>query len=142
MTQPGASEPWAPPEPGQAPATTERLGTTNPAATLPPRRRGYWIPALIAMAVLLAIGLAFGAGDLDHRGPSTLAGSEITQDLAQGIQAKEGTHTPPEVRCPDTEPVRAGLAIRVHGHRSPGPAGPSTWSRSTAGARCRGISDS
>jgi hypothetical protein len=60
------------------------------------------------MAVLLAIGLAFGAGDLDHRSPSTLAGSEITQNLAQGIQAKEGTKKPPDVRCPDTEPVRAG----------------------------------
>jgi Domain of unknown function (DUF4333) len=98
MTHRRASEPLAPPEPHQ-----------TPAATPPARRRGYWIPALIAMAVLLAIGLAFGAGDLDHRSPSTLAGSEITQYLAQGIQAKEGTHTPPDVRCPDREPVRAGL---------------------------------
>ena len=60
------------------------------------------------MVVLLAIGLAFGAGDLDHRSPSTLAGPEITQFLAQGVQAKEGTHTPPDVRCPDAEPVQIG----------------------------------
>jgi hypothetical protein len=61
------------------------------------------------MAVLLGIGLAFGAGDLDHAPPATLAGPEVAQDIAQGIQAKEGTQVPPEVHCPGSEPVRAGL---------------------------------
>jgi hypothetical protein len=73
------------------------------------RRRGYWIPGLIALAVLLAIGLAFGAGDLDHGGPTTLAGPEIAQNLAGAIQASEGTPSPPTVHCPHSEPARAGL---------------------------------
>jgi hypothetical protein len=71
-------------------------------------RRGYWIPGLIALAVLLGIGLAFGAGDLDHSGPTTLAGSEMAQDLAGAIQANEGTPSPPTVHCPRSEPARAG----------------------------------
>ena len=73
------------------------------------RRRGYWIPGLIAMAVLLAIGLAFGAGDLDHGTLNTLPGTEVSQDIAQAIQAQDGTHVPPQVHCPASEPVRAGL---------------------------------
>jgi hypothetical protein len=73
------------------------------------RRRGYWIPGLIALAVLLGIGLAFGAGDLDHGGPNTLAGPEMDQDLARAIQASEGTPSPPTVHCPRSEPARAGL---------------------------------
>jgi hypothetical protein len=73
------------------------------------RRRGYWIPGLIALAVLLGIGLAFGAGDLDHSGPTTLAGPEIARDLAGAIQATEGTPSPPIVHCPHSEPARAGL---------------------------------
>jgi hypothetical protein len=73
------------------------------------RRRGYLVPGLIALAVLLAIGLAFGAGDLDHGGPTTLAGPEIAQDLAGAIQASEGTPAPPTVHCPHSEPARAGI---------------------------------
>ena len=73
------------------------------------RRRGYWIPGLIALAVLLGIGLAFGAGDLDHSGPTTLAGPEIAENLAGAIQASEGTPSPPTVHCPHSEPARAGL---------------------------------
>jgi Domain of unknown function (DUF4333) len=73
------------------------------------RRRGYWIPGLIAIAVLVAIGVAFGAGDLAHRGPNTLAGPELAQTLGQAIQAADGTASPPSVHCPDSEPARAGL---------------------------------
>jgi hypothetical protein len=73
------------------------------------RRRGYWIPGLIALAVLLGIGLALGAGDLDHGGATTLAGPEMAQELAQAIQARDGTPSPPTVHCPHTEPARAGL---------------------------------
>ncbi len=73
------------------------------------RRRGYWIPGLIALAVLLGIGVAFGAGDLVHRGPTTLAGPEIARNLAGAIQASEGTPSPPTVRCPHSEPARTGL---------------------------------
>ncbi len=72
------------------------------------RRRGYWIPGLIAVAALTAIGVAFGAGDLNHSSPRTLYGSEVAQSIALGIQAREGSHSPPDVRCPATEPVRQG----------------------------------
>jgi hypothetical protein len=75
----------------------------------PSGRRGYLIPGLIAMAVLLAIGVALGAGDLDHRSTSGLHGSDVAQQLALAIQAQSGLHTPPDVTCPATEPVRQGF---------------------------------
>jgi hypothetical protein len=74
----------------------------------PRRRRGYWIPGLIAIAVLTAIGVAFGAGDLNHRSPSVLHGSDVAQQIALGIQAQQNLQRPPDVRCPATEPVRNG----------------------------------
>ncbi len=89
-----------------APRVAANAGDPRSAAR---RRRGYWIPGVIALVVLLGIGLGFGAGDLNHRGPTTLAGPQIAQDLAQAIQAKEATPTPPTVHCPDSEPARAGL---------------------------------
>jgi hypothetical protein len=83
---------------------------TGPQEGTPPprRRRGYWIPGLIAIAVLTAIGVAFGAGDLNHRSPRILHGSDVAQQIALGIQAQENLHQPPEVRCPASEPVRNG----------------------------------
>jgi hypothetical protein len=88
------------------------MTTPEPAVAEGPRgrrRRGYWIPGLIALAVLLGIGLALGAGDLDHGGPTTLAGPAIARNLAGAIQASEGTPSPPTVHCPHSEPARAGL---------------------------------
>ncbi len=86
-------------------------GTAAPEPVQPPRRvrrrRGYWVPGLIATAVLLAIGLALGAGDLDHRSPSTLAGPEVAQNIALGVQAQEGSQAL-DVHCPASEPVRVG----------------------------------
>jgi hypothetical protein len=55
---------------------------------------------------LTAIGVAFGAGDLNHRRPAVIHGNDVAQEIALGIQAQEGTHGPPDVRCPATEPVR------------------------------------
>lgn len=60
------------------------------------------------MVVLLAIGLVLGAGDLQHRSPTTLHGSDVAQEIAFGIQAQEGAAAPPVVHCPGAEPVRAG----------------------------------
>jgi Domain of unknown function (DUF4333) len=89
-----------------------RAGSGEPVAAAdrpPPARRGYWIPGLIALAALLAIGLAFGAGDLNHRSPSTLQGVQVAQQLALAIQAEDGTHAVPDITCPASEPVRAGV---------------------------------
>jgi hypothetical protein len=89
---------------------------------LPARRprRGYWIPGLIAVAALTAIGVAFGAGDLNHRSPRVLNGTDVAQEIALGMQAREGTHSPPAVRCPVTEPVRTGWRF-VCTRLDPGP---------------------
>ena len=84
-------------------------GASPPGESPGPRpRRGYWIPAVIAMVVLAAIGLALGAGDLDHARPSVLHGSDVAQQIALGIQAQQGTRHPPEVHCPASEPVQVG----------------------------------
>jgi hypothetical protein len=70
-------------------------------------RRGYWVPGLIAMSVLLVIAVAVGAGDLDHSAPRVLQGPDIASQIALGIQTQEGTASTPDVHCPKSEPVRA-----------------------------------
>jgi Domain of unknown function (DUF4333) len=70
--------------------------------------RGYWIPGLIAMAFLLIIAVAVGAGDLDHGAPHILQGPDIASQIALGIQTQQGTASAPVVHCPKTEPVRSG----------------------------------
>lgn len=78
-------------------------------AVRPPRgRRGYWIPGLIALTVLVLIAVAVGAGDLSHPAPSSLARSDIESQLALGIQTERRTSGPPSVHCPGAEPVRKG----------------------------------
>jgi hypothetical protein len=93
------------PQPGKSAPPAQPPERSGPPAR---RRRGYWIPGLIAVAVLTAIGVAFGAGDLNHRSPSVLHGSDVAQQIALGIQAQEHLHQPPEVHCPAAQPVRNG----------------------------------
>ena len=71
-------------------------------------RRGYWIPGLMAMAFLLIIAVAVGAGDLDHSAPRSLQGPDIASQIALGIQTQQGTARAPDVHCPGKEPVRSG----------------------------------
>ena len=88
------------------------MATAAPAERRPGRsRRGYWLPAVIAMTVLLAIAAAVGAGDLDHSPPKTLAGSDVASQIAIGIQVQQGSTGPPSVYCPDHEVVRSGLTF-------------------------------
>jgi hypothetical protein len=70
--------------------------------------RGYALPALIAMAVLLIIGGAVGAGDLAHRAPARLQGPTVAAQIAVGIEQQKRSQTPPLVSCPPTIPVRMG----------------------------------
>jgi hypothetical protein len=101
---PGPAPPPAPARP-LPPAAGQPGAETGPP---PRRRRGYWIPGLIAIAVLTAIGVAFGAGDLNHRSPRVLHGRDVAQQIALGIQVQEKLHQPPDVHCPASEPVRNG----------------------------------
>jgi hypothetical protein len=64
------------------------------------------------MAVLLAIGIAAGAGDLSHPAPRTLPGGALASQIALGVQAQRGLKAPPAVDCPSAEPVRAGWSFR------------------------------
>lgn len=74
-------------------------------------RRGYWLPGFIALAVLLAIGAAVGAGDLVHSTPKRLTGADIDSQIALAIQLQLGSRTPPRLSCPASEPVRTGLTF-------------------------------
>lgn len=71
-------------------------------------RRGYFLPGFIALAALLAIGLAVGAGDLSHPAPQTLNGPDVASQIALGVQSQLDESTPPPVSCPAHEPVKAG----------------------------------
>jgi Domain of unknown function (DUF4333) len=97
---PGAA---LPPDPPESPAAAS--GPTEPPAR---SRRGYWLPAAIAMVTLLIIGLAVGAGDLDHRAPNSLSGPDLASQISLGIQTEKRYSAPPDVSCPNTEPVRDG----------------------------------
>jgi hypothetical protein len=77
-------------------------------ATSSGRSRAYWVPAIVALVVLLAIGLFVGAGDLNHQPPKSLTGAEVADQIALAIQDQQHRTAPPPVRCPATEPVRAG----------------------------------
>ncbi|HEX4864188.1 MAG TPA: DUF4333 domain-containing protein [Acidimicrobiales bacterium] len=77
------------------------------------RRRGRWVPGIIALAALLAIGIVVGAGaDLTHPSPRTLTGRDVASQLALAIQADKGLTQPPRLKCPASEPVRAGLTFQ------------------------------
>ena len=74
-------------------------------------KRGYLLPGVIALAALLAIATAFGAGDLYHQPPTSLAGPDVASQIALAIQAERNVVSAPSVTCPANEPVRAGLVF-------------------------------
>lgn len=71
-------------------------------------RRGYFLPGAIALAALLLIGGAIGAGDLFHPAPSRLRGPEVASQIALGVQVQQNRASAPRVTCPAVEPVRTG----------------------------------
>lgn len=89
-------------------------------AAAPPARprRGYWLPAIIAMIVLVGIGLAVGAGDLNHSSPKRLSGRDIEQQLALGIESQQGLSRLPMVSCPASEPSVQGHRFTCTLHKS------------------------
>jgi hypothetical protein len=74
-------------------------------------RRGYWLPAFIALAALLLIGGAVGAGDMSHSAPKTLYGPDVASEIALGIEVQQGITVPPAVSCPRREPVKIGWSF-------------------------------
>jgi Domain of unknown function (DUF4333) len=75
------------------------------------RGKGYFIPGLIALAVMVAAGGVVNFAGLDHAHPSNLAGNDVATFVAQGIQAQQGLAAPPTISCPPREPVRTGLSF-------------------------------
>jgi hypothetical protein len=76
-----------------------------------PKRRGYWIPGLIALAALVIIGLILGAGDLSHPAYTSINGPDIEQQISQAMQVEQSAGTAPDITCPRREPVRVGLTF-------------------------------
>lgn len=89
--------------------TTEAEGARGRPAPAGRRGKGYFLPAIIALVALLAIGLIFvGAGDLQHPAATQLTGADISSQIALAIQTEEGASSVPSVTCPGHEPVQAG----------------------------------
>jgi len=87
-------------------------------------RRGYFLPGVIALAALLGIGTAFGAGDLVHQAPRVLSGPEVASQVELGLQAELNSVNQPYVTCPSSEPVKAGLTFTCFERPRSGPARP------------------
>ncbi len=90
------------------PGPTPADAGPGPAAGSRRGRRGYFLPGAIALAALLLIGGAMGAGDLAHPAPKHLRGSDVASQIALGVQEQRNSTTLPKVTCPATEPVRTG----------------------------------
>lgn len=71
-------------------------------------KRGYFIPGMIALAVLLVGGGIVDAAAFSHGSPHRLPGPLISAQIADNYQGNHGLASPPPVRCPGDEPVTAG----------------------------------
>jgi hypothetical protein len=82
--------------------------------------RGYFVPGLIALVAMAAVGGAVNFAGLDHSSPSRLAGPDVATFVAQGIQTEDRLASPPPVVCPASEPVRTGLRFACRWQRQAG----------------------
>ncbi len=100
------------------------MNDATAAVEAPPRRgrRGYFLPGAIALAALLLIGVAVGAGDLSHPAPHTLRGPDVASQISLGVQAQQNSRTAPTVDCPASEPVKQGVTFRCALSTGPGGA--------------------
>ena len=101
-----------------ASAPSGRQGADGPPEVLAgrprPARRGYLVPGLIALAVLALIAVVIDVVGLEHPTPRTLAGPDVATLIAQDMQTRTGASQPPQISCPASEPVRAGLRFACH----------------------------
>lgn len=75
------------------------------------KRRGYFLPGVIALIVLVVLGIVIGGGDLEHPASTTIYGSAIESQIANGIQDVRNTNSLVRVSCPAQEPVKQGLTF-------------------------------
>ena len=96
------------------------MNTTEAPARTGRNGKGYFLPGLIALVVLLGLGLFVGAGDLDHPAATSLDGTAIASQISLAIQAEQNSVSAPSVTCPAKEPVRAGFQFdcAMSGHPS------------------------
>ncbi|MHB1928884.1 MAG: DUF4333 domain-containing protein [Acidimicrobiales bacterium] len=78
------------------------------AVELAPRKRGYYLPGIIALVVLVGMSVVFALTALRSYDPRVLHGPDVAQSLAEGLQVGA---TPPTVRCPAAEPRRPGVVF-------------------------------
>jgi hypothetical protein len=79
--------------------------------TRPRPKRGYLLPGTIALVVCAAIAVVIDLAGIQSHTPTTLAGHQIESLVSQSLQAQHPQRNPPQVRCPASEPLRAGLAF-------------------------------
>jgi hypothetical protein len=88
----------------------------------PPARpkRGYLGPGVIALVALVGLALLINYTALSTASPHTLAGTDAATLVSQGLQAQQGTAEPPQVTCPESEPIRNGLTFVCQWHQAGG----------------------
>ncbi|MCU4184713.1 DUF4333 domain-containing protein [Acidiferrimicrobium sp. IK] len=97
-----------------APTPTHAPGRSRPA------RRGYLVPGLIALAVLAVLAVGIDLIGLRHPTPKALNGPDVATLIAQDMQTRTGASQPPQITCPASEPVRAGLEFDCRLHQAGG----------------------
>ena len=107
-TEPAAALSSTPVSPDEVPVGPDETPVAPDGAPVK-KRRGYFIPGIIALVVLLVIGLVLGGGDLEHPAATTIYGSAIESQIANGIQDVRDTNATIDVACPAQEPVKQGL---------------------------------
>ncbi len=81
------------------------------AGALPRKKRGYLVPGVIALVVCAGLATLIDVAGLQARTPARLAATEAETFLSEAVQARDNLATPPSVRCPGTEPLRAGVSF-------------------------------
>jgi hypothetical protein len=71
-------------------------------------KRGYFVPGIIALAVLLAVGAFAYGGGLSHASPSAVDGSRVATLIAETYQNNHRLASPPPVQCPARQPAATG----------------------------------
>lgn len=83
-------------------------------------KRGYFVPGIIALIVLLAAGGIINAAAISHSPPKRLDGPYVATQIADAYQTTHHLESPPPVTCPDNQPVAAGYRFTCELQRTTG----------------------